>query len=382
MIERKFFFLVSVCLISLTFSGIGYLQGLPFLSVGPPLYTAEVTQSLWHTHSLRPERFDQIYREASDLSRTAGAEVWQDVFALDRRGGLAPKHALLSSVIAVPFYAIFGKLGFWVLQQLLFVWLLYSLYAIATRLAGRSLPLTTIVVSMILSPLLLHSHGFSSELHGCALVLGGLNMIHRRQFFGAFLMSLSILVRPSYILLVIPLVCAVYRHTPEWHREILRRSVGVAFGLGIVFMLNYILWGDSFATAYQRLPSFRNGELFISTHPVGFDLETFLSDWPAKLWGETGVFPVTSCLFLLPLVVISLRHQRDRWFEGVCLSTALLYTLYIFSYQMWMVTGPGNRFLLTATCLCIPSCIAFLARVVPEARDVHPAHSRRQKSTV
>lgn len=369
MVERKVFFIVSVCVLSLIFSGVGYLRGIPLLPIGPPLNIAEVTKSLWHSRSLRPERFDQIYHDASELSRTSGSEVWQDVFALDMRGGLAPKHSLLSSVMAVPFYGIFGTFGFWVLQQLLFVWLLYSIYSIATRLAGRSLPLTTIVVTMLLSPLLLHSQGFSYELHVCALVIGGLDMMHRRPLIGAFLMSLSVLVRPSCVLIVVPLISAMYAHTPQWKRTILRRSIGLALGLGIFLVVNYLLWGNPFTTAYDRLPGFRGGELFISQHPVGFDLETFRSGWPAKLWGETGILPATSCLFLLPLVVLSLRHQSERWFQAVCLSTALLYTLYILSYQMWMVTGPGNRFLLTATCLYIPSCIAFLARVVPEARD-------------
>jgi hypothetical protein len=368
MIARKVFFLVSVCVLSLTFSAVGYLRGIPLLPTGPNFNTAEVTTSLWHSRSLRPERFDQIYREARELSATAGTEVWQDVFALDIRGELAPKHSLLSSIMAVPFYAVLGYFGFWVLNQILFVWLMYSIYSIATRLAGRSLPLTTLVVTLLLSPLIMHLYGFSYELHGCVLIIGGLNMMHRRPSLGAFLMSLSVLVRPSFVLIVVPLVSAMYAHTPDWQRVILRRSGGLALGLGIFLVVNYLLWGSPFTTAYQRLPSFRNGELFILPHPLGFDLETFVSDWPTKLWGPAGIFPLTSCLFLSPLVVLSARHRSERWFEGVCLSTGLLYTLYIFSYQMWMVTGPGNRFLLAATCLYIPSCIAFLARVMPETR--------------
>lgn len=369
MVDRKVFFLASVCVLSLMFSVIAYLRGISLLPGGPTINTAEVTRSLWYSRSFRPERFDQIYHEARELSRNSGSEVWQDVFALDARGELAPKHSLLSSIMAVPFYGLFGNLGFWVLQQLLFVWLLYSIYSIATRIAGRSLPITTIVVTMLLSPLIFHSYGFSYELHGCALVIGGLNMMHQRPFRGAFLMSLSVLIRPSHVLIVIPLVCALYEHSPRGQHAMLRRSVGLALGLGIFLVLNYLLWGDPFTTAYGRLPGFRNGELFISPHPVGFDLETFLNGWSEKLWGEAGLFPMASCLLLFPFVALSLRHQSERWFQAVCLSTALLYTLYIFSYQMWMVTGPGNRFLLTATCLYIPSCVAFLARIVPEARE-------------
>ncbi len=367
-IDRKGFFLAAVFVLSLIFSAMRYLQGVPLLPHGPTFNVAEVTKSLWRAGSLRPERFDQIYRDAAELSRTTGSEVWQDVFALDIRGELAPKHSLVSSVLAVPFYALLGDIGFWVLQQLLVMWLLYSTYCIATRVAGRSMPLTTLVVTCLLSPVLLLSHGFSYDLHGCAFLIGGLNLMHQRPSLGAFLMSLSILVRPSYILLVCPLICALYEQTPQRIRVLLFRGAGAALGLVIFFGVNYLLWGDPFTTAYERLPGFRNGELFISPHPLGLDLHTFVGDWSAKLWGRQGILPFTPCVALLPLVLLAFRHQRERWFQGVCLFAALAYTLYIFSYPMWMVTDMGNRFLLAATFLFIPSCIGFVAKALPASR--------------
>lgn len=359
---RKAFFLFSAFLVSLAFSCMCYLRGGSIAAPGPAVPTVEVTKSLWLSGTLRPELFDRVYQAAQELSRSTQSEVWQDVFALDTRGQLAPKHSLISSVIAVPFYALFGNLGFWVLQQLLFIWLLYSTYSITIRITGRGVPLLTVAVACILSPVIFYSYGFATDLHGCAFLIGGFSAMQRRPAMGAFLMSLSVFVRPSNVLLVCPLLFALYDDAPRTMRVAVSRCLGVGIGFGLFLWMNHEMWGSSFTTVYGRLPGFRSGELFISPHPMGFDRATFVSDWPSKLWGEKGIFPFTLCAALLPAVVLSLWKQSEKVFQSICLGTAVFYALYIFSYPMWMASNHGNRFLLAATFLYIPSCVSFIAR--------------------
>jgi len=194
--------------------------------------------------------------------------------------------------------------------------------------------------------------------------------MQQRPFAGAFLIPLTTFIRPSYVLIVAPLMCATYTPSCRFGRLFSRRCLGAGIGVSLFLAVNYLLWGDPFTTVYGRLPGFRNGEMVILPHPIGFDLATLKSDWPSKLWGSKGILPFMSCVVFLPWVLGNLRHQRERWFQSVCLLSALLYTTYIFSYPMWMVTGTGNRFLLAPCFLCVPSCIAWISRKLPKEEKV------------
>jgi len=88
------------------------MRGVSHLPVGPSRAMSEVTKSVWSTGSVCPELFTRVYDQARELRYRAQSEVWQDVFALSIDGRIVPKHAPLSSLVAVPFFAIFGDRGF------------------------------------------------------------------------------------------------------------------------------------------------------------------------------------------------------------------------------------------------------------------------------
>ena len=353
------FFCVAA-LLSLLFSLCCYMKDLPVLPQGPSFAMAEVTRSIVHSGSLTPPYFHSVHRDASALSEATASEVWQDVFAWGKDGRLLPKHSMLSAIIATPFYAVFGDTGFWILQQLLFLCLVFVTYLLVAAITGVPLPWTTIVSVFVLTPSLFYSYGFGYELHSCVLIMGGLYLMRWLPALGAGLMVLSILVRPSEILIALPLAMVSGGLMGK------RQGRAAALGIGVVMVgwcaLNTYLWGGPFLTAYSRLPGFRNGNMFVSACPIGFDVNELFSGWAGKIFSEQGLLPYTPAVLALPFIVVSYRRRRDT-FMRACLLISIAYGLYIFSYPMWSVTNHGNRFLFSATYLYLLCFIPFAGRI-------------------
>jgi len=355
--KRNFFILASILAISVI-NLLAFIKGIPVLPQGPETAIAEVTKSIFHEGTTSPNYFKEAYSKAQTLSESTQSVVWQDVFAIDQYGQLRPKHSPLSAFLAVPFYAIFGEVGFAILQQLFCFGLLYSTYLLVLRIARNPLPCSTLISVLLLSQSGFYVRAFSYDLHGCALLIGGLSIWCRKPCLGAFIMGLSLFVRPSFLILLLPL--ALLLSTIE-----LRRIIPTCLGLLIASLLfagyNYHLWGDPFLTAYSRLPEFANGVVRLARHPVGFDLGVLFSRWDEKIFSSHGLLPYNLCFLAFPWVVLSLIRKSDR-FMRICFMVAVGYAIYIFSYPMWHVTDWGNRFLLPAVYLYMLCFIPLIGR--------------------
>lgn len=349
----------SLISISLVFSFVCYLRNISLLPEGPALAVGEVTKSLVDNGSLTPQSFKDVYQAAADLSKSSQQNVWQDVFALGKSGALLPKHSIFSAVVATPFYFIFGEFGFWLFQQLFFVILIIATFGIVRELSGKELPWSTLIASLFFTPVILHSYGYSFDLHGTSLIVGGLYLTTVRSFWGGVMMAFSIFVRPSYLLLLFPLALIDIR---AQKLQISNSLLGVVIVLVFYGFFNYLLWGSPLVTSYGRIPEFIDGQMVISQHPVGFDLNVLLTDWSNKLFGEGGLASYNFSIFLLPLVIRDVFKQKNRKIELYLLLVSLVYTVFIFSYPYWMASFYGNRFLLPAIFLYLFSVIIYLGR--------------------
>jgi len=138
----------------------------------------------------------------------------------------------------------------------------------------------------------------------------------------------------------------------------------------LFFLYNTLVWGGPFSTSYARMLEFRDGEAILTPFRVRVspDATVFVSDWSRKLVGEAGLLPYNLCLIGLPIALVSLRRAPVVNFHLWCLGAALVYTLYIFSYQQWMVSHHGNRFLLPAIYLYLLSLIPAIAELIERLR--------------
>ena len=220
------------------------------------------------------------------------------MFARSVDGDLLPKHSILSACIAAPFVFIFGDLGFWIVQELLLLWLIYSSYQLVLVTSGVALPRTTVISICLFSQTLVASYHYSYDLHGCALIIGGLNLLRTRPAIGAAVMGFSVFIRPANLLLALPL--ALGGTTSGSKKEVFRSTIGLAVILFTWGMTNWLMWGNPLTTAYSRLPYFVAGVEQFQAHPLGFDIHTFLADWGGKLFGNHGLLPFNVALLALP----------------------------------------------------------------------------------
>jgi len=350
--------LLATLLSSLTYSAVLYLSDYSVVPQGPATALAEATKSLWHSWSLSPQYYHDVFESARKLSISSGAAVWQDTFALSADQRLLPKHSIFTVFAALPFYALFGTAGFWLCQQAFVLWLLYSVYQIAERIGGIPRPLTTVAVVLCGTPCLLYSFSLGYDLHVAALIVGGLHLILTRPLLGGFILGLSVFVRPAHIILAAPLCFAMTSAHADRRSHTYFSITGLSLSLLAFAILNYIWWGSAFLTAYHRIPHFIAGEVFLDKHPIGFDLATLATNWPDKLLGGSGLLWLNAALLALPWMLKRIRTHPERRFLIVCSASALLYALYIFSYPMWNISGPGNRFLFPSICIYVVALLS------------------------
>lgn len=386
---------LSLCIAA---SIVCWYRQLPFLPEGPTRAVAALTRSLWEDGTLSAAYYTQTFADAQEHSRAhPGVSVWQDVFAVRVDGSLGPKHSPISAVMAVPFFSVLGDAGFLVVHQIVVLLTVLAVLRIVELLTGRSPALAVLGAVWIFAPFLFFVTSYAYDLHGVFFLMSGLCVMGTRPFLGGGVLSLSMFVRPSYLLLILP-IAAVWsllsasesqqvpvagsasaalvggatdaRSMPQAtkivsrFRYLARAYGGLLSGLGCWAAVNYLLWGGWFTTAYHRLIQFVDGKPVPAPHPVGFDTAVLLSDWGAKVWGLTGLLPYNSCLLAAPWVIrFAFRHPQRRFLLS-CLSMAFLNGMYVFSYPMWNSLGGCTRFILPSVCLYLIPFVVWLDSVV------------------
>jgi hypothetical protein len=366
-------FLVASTAVLLLSSGLLHRLGYQVLPPqAPEARNGEVARSIWKNLSLQPPEFRVFRDNLARLSREHHQGYSQDVFSLGKSGEIFPKHSVISGVIAAPFYGVFGNCGFWILQQLLALLLFYSTFRLTSLVAKRDTGVPTLVTIALLTETLLgfFCYTFSYDLHGLMLLVCGLHLMYSRPLWGSALATLSLFVRPSYVLVVPFLVCA-WLGLP--HRASRLRQV--LFGGGSVLFLylatNTLMWGGPFVTAYHRIAAFApDGALFIEHHPQGFRLNVLVGNWWQKLFDlRVGLVVFNPALVAFPWVCAWARRFADKWFTWSTLGASMLYGLYMFSYEHWDVSFVGDRFLLPSVYLYILSFIPWCSGLVQSIRD-------------
>jgi hypothetical protein len=343
------FFLTALLLCSFACSGGLYLQGWNVTPQGPSFAIAETAKSIWENGSLSSTHARAVFEAAQALSRSDMGSIWQDVFAMDVRGNLVAKHSIISSLIAAPFYGIFGKFGFWLCQQLFFLALSFSVYRCGRALSGAPHTLTSLLAICLFSPALVSSYTFGYDLHGVAFLMGGLCLSRSRPLLGGMALACAVSVRPSHILLVAPLIFAWF--DPRNIPRSMRTPLGALAILILILLCNVVLWGGPLTTAYSRLPRWESGVLILDPLSLGFERSEFIRGWSDKLFGGDGLFSQYGTILTIPCAIwMSLRSTHLHFFR-TCLVAATINILYVFSYPMWDPAVSPNRFLHPSTFL-------------------------------
>ncbi len=316
------------------------------LPINPAFQVSQVTKSLWLNRSLTPASYQLIYTDLLAKSKEQSGEiVWQDIFASGPNSVLYPKHPILVSLAALPFFALFGDAGFWILNQIFLFAIFFAIFRITCELYSHKVAFFTLAISFGGTQIFLDSWGFSYDLASAALILFGFERAEKRPLLGSFLISLSLFIRISNIVfLALPFAWKLLHPDLEWsHKAALK---GLVFGFIPLCLVNWYMWGSPFKTPYHNLIYFYDGNALIETSGHVLTIKVFLADWGEKLFSKTnGVLLYNPALFAA-FFGLAFTPKPYRSFTIVLSTCAIINILLIFAYSHWDASTLGNRFLL------------------------------------
>ena len=353
--RRSFLRYLGACAAFLLALSVSYWRaGVSVTPPGPALRIAESAIELVTHGSLEPPSFQEIARNAQAMSVREYELIEQDVFALGKNGRLYPKHPLLAIWLSAIFYAAFGSAGFWLLQQCFTFALLAFLYLCIGKLESSVNGVVLLAVAIGGTQLPFYTYILNYDVFAAAFIVAGLWLSHRSPLWGGVVSGLSLLIRPTHILLL-PFLAVAWWQRNSGKRRLLDTILGWG-AVAIVWMaINTAMWGSPLTTVYHRLLLYSPEGASFYQHPIGFDWNVFAANWGKKLFdSQHGLLRYNPALLLLPLVFWQMyKRPDDRLFFGSIVSGAVFYCLYVFSFTFWSFSLNGSRFLLPPLSLFI-----------------------------
>jgi Dolichyl-phosphate-mannose-protein mannosyltransferase len=177
---------------------------------------------------------------------------WSNV-SVGRNGVWYPKHSVLVSIAAAPFYAAFGVDGLLLFNALCVVGMLWAVYFMAVRFAGPVGAAIAVVVTAMSPILVEHTYLLSADVFNAALIAAGtLALFAARPATAGALLGLALWSRPVTAVLVLPVAAALcWRRFGR--RELFRFAVALAIPLLAAALVNTLMYGAPWITSYDRI---------------------------------------------------------------------------------------------------------------------------------
>ena len=220
-------------------------------------------------------------------------------FALSKDGRVVIKHSTLLPLLSLPFYVVFGNMGFLIFNVLQ----VFALIVGIAQLAGNSPWARLLALAGYLStPFLAYTYNYSPDVLGAALVVWSyVFAIRRRAILCGFLAGLAIWAKVYLALVMLPAAMIV---VPCGWRAVAGAAVASLAALTPMFVINAHLYGAPWITGYDREArvgpdGFELAEHYSRFHqPIVSGLGNLLFDkkigmlqtaplwflWPAGLW--------------------------------------------------------------------------------------------------
>lgn len=286
------------------------------------------------------------------------------------QAGLVPKHPILLSLLALPFYLVAGTPGL-LLFNLFMTLLLMVLLLRFNQLFMPAAPAFVVTFLYGVATLFFnYAYNFSPDILSTLLLLGGLYLLFReRTAYAAVLLGLSIFAKPLNLLPVglIGLYflwmqinragneAAAHRLTVNW-RNILLFAGCFALGLLPFLVANYLLFGLPWVTGYQRIAvaGALPGEIVLSSHVNHFNQPLLPGLYYLLFHPNKGLLTTNPLLLLaIPGLFNLLRApRRPELVLLAVISGAML--LLMARYDYWYTSHFSNRFLMLTVALSAP----------------------------
>jgi hypothetical protein len=267
--------------------------------------------------------------------------------ALGTHGEWYPKHPLLLSALAVPFYAALGDRGLLLFNLLQVTALDVLILLLARRAASDGIALAVALWFALGSLLRLVALNVSPDVLSTLVVLGAvLALLSRRAVLAGALLGLSVWAKWTNLFFLGPAL--VYGAFALGPRAALRMVAGAGPPLLALAGLNWHMFGSPLVTPYDRVLSGAGG--IEPSHRQLFDQPVLAGLWRQLTDHQMGlVASAPQVILALPGLVALFVSTRD---EALLIAALCAVQLAVFApYREWAASSYGSRFLLTVVVL-------------------------------
>lgn len=356
--------------------GAGYrFIGIPYLPLvdyegeayppNPYVSTAETAKDLWRLGTLERPYFRVLQGHLLELSRIHPEKTYRpDVFSETLDGRLMPKHPVLPSILAAPFYGLLGGAGIWLFEQLAVAAVLVCLYRISAGMSRPAEAFWVVVAAAVGTNLIwYYSYTFSYDLLGAALVLAGLMVLPLRPLAAGCLWGLSLHLRITHVLLFPFLLLACHPTRRGCGSAWLRCILGCVAVVLPVWVANHLVYGDALRGAYARAVNMRQGAILLDRDSMHFSPVYFREAVSRLFGGRESLFVTYPVLVLLPVALWGLLPGGGTRAKAAWLLAGGAFSILVhLGYSYWFGAG-GDRFVLAAVLVMMAALAPALARL-------------------
>ncbi|MEM1157274.1 MAG: hypothetical protein AAF649_06185 [Verrucomicrobiota bacterium] len=358
----------------LSFPLIVYLDGdLPEYPAHPSYRMMQYIIDL--SESNAQERIGSFHQKFLSLSQeNPNIAYTPDYYTIGRTGEYLPKHPLLATWIAVPFYQVMGDAGIRLLiAGLLAGLIIFPLFLIHSR-AGDLFVFNSlaVLVSIMLGTKLVQTFAtqYSYDVLGTVMLLLGCYLMCKHPLFAGILIGLSLSCRITNVFWFVPLFL-IFKPMQHWKSGFQPYWIGLCIGGLPVLAMNGWFYGHPVTAGYQNAPVYLNGQITDTMESISFSYRTLLEQFsdrlfksPQSLW---SFYP--AMLLAIPLLSYELLRRGcggQRKLDVpllLLLSSSILFIALFISFSYWQLSG-GTRFVMFPAVLLITTGVLVLIRLL------------------
>jgi hypothetical protein len=268
-------------------------------------------------------------------------------------------------IVSIPFYLIFGKMGFLIFNLAQIFALIYGLMVLAGGGPGGRL---LALAGFVSTPFLPYTFNYSPDVFGTALLVWSYIFgLRNRPLVCGLLAGLAVWAKVYLALLLLPLALIVL---PQGWKATLACGLSAFVALMPMLAINTHLFGAPWITGYDREAHFIPAGIVVTDHYSRFNQPILPGLFNLLFDYKVGLLRTAPLWFLWPAGLIAAWRfaPRSARLGLTALTLALLVNLLFFArYDEWDKSAFGNRFLFPALALglavqgplwekCVSSC--------------------------
>ena len=288
---------------------------------------------------------------------------------------LVPKHPILLSLAATPFYALFGTTGLLWFNLIVVLTIGVVVFLLNTRYVSDPIALGVAYLFGSGTLYLNYSYSYSPDAFSTMLFLLGLyGALSRSYWLGGIGLGLCLFAKlPNAPLVALVCLYVVWTLLSEQHTEPRNRGrsrrqlVGflVILGLAVAPLLitNQFLFGAPWVTGYHRTVVMTG----LVDHTNSFNQPLLAGLFNLLFHAEKGIVTTNPVLVSSAAGLLLIWHNRHRHELALLATLCAAQLLFFASYDYWDVSHFSNRFLMTLVSLGSVFTALLIQRLVDTA---------------